>query len=359
MPGRLALLACGPSNRSTGRNAPELTCRPAWPCWDPRSRSGRSGRRGGSTRLGHSNFLRSVDAQLTSHHCRPPAGQEEVWFQASAGRLRTELRASARPILGWICGRPALSARLAHDVNRLACGPSNEVADRNAHKIKSPEWCIGPVRTLFSIIEEECDPYLEFDEAKLILDLAAAIRQAKNRQVALASNVQTGTNNSRATPSEQVVSDLPDDPPPGSRGPRAADDADACRRCQAARRQGRHHVDTAYVGLGHDPPPAGARVRARRRVVRGWPPVRSPAGSSSSCPCVCCRACSGVSCPRCCSPPTTSAFAAFLAPFRKSDGVVVGACWGMFKLVGVIAPPKVAALPTVPEALPPVPTSTP
>ena len=98
---------------------------------------------------------------------RPPAGQEGAWFQASAGRLQAELQASGRPILSWICVRPALSARLAHDVNCLACGPSNEVADRNTHKIKSPEWCIGPVRTLFSMIEEECGPLSRARRSKI------------------------------------------------------------------------------------------------------------------------------------------------------------------------------------------------
>jgi len=121
--------------------------------------------------------------------------------------------------------------------------------------------------------------------------------------------------------------DLPYDPPSGSRRSRAADEADACRRCQAARRQGRHHVHTAYVGLGHDPPPARARDRGGGLSEDGtrW---------------IACR-------PRFFLPVLllsllfrrlviemllaahyVGSFAAFLAPFRKSEWVVVGACWG-------------------------------
>jgi len=179
------------------------SCRPAWPCWDPRSRSGRSGRRGGSTWLGHSNLLRAVDAQPTSNYrqaasrsgrgvvsgqCRPLAGrapgQRQAYPSGSAVGLRCQLVWPRCELLGL--------------------RPVNEVADRNAHKIKSPERCIGQFRTLFSMIEE-CGHYLELDGAKLILDLAAAIRQAMSRQVGLTTNVQTGPNNSWASATEQVA----------------------------------------------------------------------------------------------------------------------------------------------------------
>ena len=70
------------------------------------------------------------------------------------------------------------------------------------------------------------------------------------------------------------------------------DDADDCRRSQASRRQDRHHVGAAHLGLGDDASSARAHDRAGRRPVARWRAMGSLPQGASSCPCGCCRSCS-------------------------------------------------------------------
>ena len=101
----------------------------------------------------------------------------------------------------------------------------------------------------------------------------------------------------------------------------------------------RHHLRAAHLGLGAHPSPARPHDRAGRRHLAGRRSAGSPAGRASSCPCACSRACfAGCSWselvaaheagrlnvlrrsrPR---SPSPSAFAAYLAPLRKTEWVV-------------------------------------